>query len=144
MTERAFIRPRTEGSPEKGLLPARGLPPDVLQDASRRLAITGGLLAFAFFIALVVTNVVRAQGLYAYSRPQARSLIALTMIVVSLGMALLARRGGLEPSRLLDIGLTYEVVIAFGISMGDNLSPLTTDRPWRRSPGSACGSPSTR
>lgn len=132
MSERGFIRPRTEGGlgTERGaVLSARGLPPDLLRDASRRLAITSGLVALAFLIALIVNSVARAGGWYVHPQSQARDLIAVAMILVSVTILGLSRSGWLDAPLLLDIGLFYEVVVAFGISMGDNLMPLSTDRP---------------
>src|SRR2546428_3144173 len=41
----------------------------------------------------------------------------------------LGRRGRLEPIRLLDLGLLYEVMVALGISFQDNLAPLSPYRP---------------
>jgi eukaryotic-like serine/threonine-protein kinase len=128
VTEKRRIRPASfETTP--GLLASRGLPSDLLREAARRLELAALSLAGAYCVVLALNALVRASGWHAMARPSAHSAVSVTMVVVALLVAWLARRGRLEPALLLDVGLAYEVVVAFGIAMGDNLSPLSSDRP---------------
>jgi serine/threonine-protein kinase len=132
MTERAFIRPRSHVPLESGaarLLSAPGLPPDLLRQAARRLELVSLLLGIAFAVALALMASISSIGWYSRPHASARALVGVAMIAVSAAVYWLSRSGRLEPQRLLDAGLAYEVVVALGISMGDNLAPLTSDRP---------------
>jgi len=132
MSGKAFVRPRSGGaleSSEEALLAARGLPPDLLREASRRLELLSLLLGATFGGAIVLNNLVRGAGWHQMAHPFAHDLVALTMIAMSAALYWLSRSGRVEPRRLLELGLAYEVVVAFGISMGDNLEPLADTRP---------------
>jgi serine/threonine-protein kinase len=132
MSAKASIRPRSGGpleSGEEALFAARGLPPDLLRQASRRLEMTCLSLGAAFAVALALINVVGTAGWHDMTHLLARNLLAVAMIAVSAALFWLSRSGLVQPRRVLDLGLAYEVVVAFGISMGDNLAPLTADRP---------------
>ncbi len=41
----------------------------------------------------------------------------------------MARMGRLDPRTLLRVSLAYEVLVALGISLGDNLQPLPSELP---------------
>lgn len=131
MSEKAFIRPWS-GEPldsAGALLAARGLPPDLLGQASRRLELVSLLLASGFAVALPLNILIGAAGWYPRPHPLAHGLLSVAMIAVSGAVVWLSRSGRVGPQRLLDVGLVYELVVAFGISMGDNLAPLGADRP---------------
>jgi serine/threonine-protein kinase len=132
MSGPGFIRPRTDDSgAARGarFLRTRGLPADFLREASRRLALVGAAAAAGFAFALFVNVLARVQGWYALPHPLAHGLLCVAMSAISVCVWRLAASGRLEPARLLDLGLVYEVVVAFAISLGDNLTPLSTNRP---------------
>jgi serine/threonine-protein kinase len=125
-----LIGPRTaDESSAASLVAGRDLPPDLLREAGRRLQLTSLFVAAAFAFALAVHPLVRLAGWYALPRPRTHAAMSVVMVAVSLLVAWTARRGRLPPGRLLDLGLVYEVVVAFGIAIGDNLTPLSADRP---------------
>jgi hypothetical protein len=120
------------GSPlESGeaFLVARGLPPDLLRLASLRLELASLVLAATYSLALVLTNVLRAIGWRAQPHSLLHNIIGLTMLSLSMVLFWVSRRGRLAPIRLLDLGLLYEVMVALGISLQDNLVPLSPERP---------------
>ena len=132
MGQRVLIRPRsgaTLDSREEALLVARGLPPDLLNEAARRLELTSVLVGAAFGFVLILNNLARAAGWYSVPRPAVHNAIAATLIGVSAALLWLSRSGRVGPAGLLEFGLVYEVVVSLGISMGDNLAPLSTQRP---------------
>jgi serine/threonine-protein kinase len=125
-----LIGPRTAGESSSGaLLAARGLPPDLLREAGRRLELASLLVAVAFAFALAVNPIVRLAGWYALPRPRTHAVVSVVMIAVSVIVAGAARKRLLAPVRLIDLGLVYEVIVAFGIAIGDNLTALTAERP---------------
>ena len=105
----------------------RSLPPELLGQVARRLELMSLGLAAAFAVALVLLHAVREAGWHPIPHLGLRDVIAGAMIVASATVAWLARGGRLEPTRLLRMGLAYEVVVAFGISMGDHLTPLSSE-----------------
>jgi len=130
MSTAELIGPRTAGdSPSTPLVAAREMPPDLLREAGRRLQLASLFVAAAFAFALVIHPIVRVAGWYALPRPRTHAVMSVVMIVVSLLVAWIARRGLLTPPRLLDLGLAYEIVVAMGIAIGDNLTPLAAERP---------------
>jgi hypothetical protein len=125
-----LIGPRTAGESSSGaLLAARGMPPDLLREAARRLQLLSLGVATGFAIALALNPIARLAGWYALPRPRTHAVVSVVMIVVSVMVAWTARRERLPPVRLLDLGLLYEVIVAFGIALGDHLTPLTAERP---------------
>jgi serine/threonine-protein kinase len=126
-----FLEPRSGGHLESGeaLLAARGMPRDLLRQASHRLELASLVLAAVYAFTLVLNNSLRAAGWELRPHALLHNLVGTTLIAVSLIVAWLSRRGGLEPTRLLDLGLIYEVTVAFGIALQDNLAPLSSDRP---------------
>jgi eukaryotic-like serine/threonine-protein kinase len=124
-----LIRPRSGDSFSGAFVPTRGLPPDLLREAGRRLELLSLVVAAGFAFALAINPSARMAGWYALPRPGTHALVSVVMIVVSAMVAWTARKGLLGPLRLIDLGLVYEVSVAFAISIGDNLTPLTAERP---------------
>ena len=123
-----LIRPRSAGD-STALLSAGGLPPDLLREAGRRLEVVSLAVAAGFTFALAINPLVRMAGWYALPRPRTHALVSVAMIVVSGVLAWTARRRLVTAERLVDLGLLYEVIVAFAIAMGDNLTPLSAERP---------------
>ncbi len=99
------VHPR---QPESGLVQDAG---QHLRIASLTLA-TGMALAFA--LTWLVTDVLQ------WSQPTSMIGLRVThggLLLVSLGVALLSRHPDIKPRLLLDIGLAYEVIGAFGLSL---------------------------
>jgi serine/threonine-protein kinase len=105
------------------------MPAELLRQAARRLAIAAFGVALYFAGSIVLNNLIVAAGWYSFAHPAVKNLVAGMMVAVSLAMAWIARTGRLTPRRLLWTGLVYEIVISFGISLGDHLEPLASDVP---------------
>ncbi|HEU0106343.1 MAG TPA: serine/threonine-protein kinase [Vicinamibacteria bacterium] len=124
-----LIRPRSASDSSLGALISRGMPPDLLREAGRRLELFSLVVAAAFAFALAINPIGRLAGWYALPRPRMHAGVSAVMILVSVMVAWTARKGLLTPVRLIDLGLVYEVIVAFGVAIGDNLTPLSAERP---------------
>lgn len=104
--------------------PFWAMPAELLRQAARRLALAAFGVALVFAGSIVLNNLVVAAGWYSFAHPAVKNLVAGLMVAVSVAMGWIARTGRLTPRRLLWTGLVYEVVMSFGISLGDHLEPL--------------------
>src|SRR5207247_1793591 len=102
-----FLAPRSGGHLESGetLLAARGMPRDLLRQASHRLELASLVLAAVYAFTLVLNNSLRAAGWELRPHALLHNVVGATMIAVSMIVAWLSRRGAMEPQRLLDLGL---------------------------------------
>ena len=96
-----------------------GLPSDLLEDASQRLSLAALLYAIAYSIAF---SIGRFTASPVFAGVEEHGTVGDVSAVVSISLSLfvfwLARSGRLDPQFLLDIGLIYWVVGAFGIDIG--------------------------
>ncbi len=101
------------------------MPPQLLREASRRLGWAGLVYSGTFLLAYFGSYLVFGndpgsgyQGLGLFEGRQAvQTPVAIVAIVVGLGVFALSHHTRVAPQRLLDFGLVFEVVGAFGISM---------------------------
>jgi plasmid stabilization system protein ParE len=130
MTQPGHIRPRSDdfrpAAERTG--PVRGLPSDLLREAARRLELAALCLGAAYAVVLVLDVLAAVEDWRLMPRPAAHAALSVAMITISAAVAWTAR-AATPPARLLDLGLLYEVVVAFAIAMGDNLAPLSSERP---------------
>jgi serine/threonine-protein kinase len=98
-----------------------GLPPDLLQEASKRLGWAALIYSGTFFLAVMGPHLFRVSvdsvgQVGIWDRP---FQMTVSFVSIGLGIAvfLLTRFSKLRPEVLLDIGLVFEVVGAFGISV---------------------------
>ena len=88
------------------------LPPDLLDMAGRRLGLAALIYAGTYLIAYALARITTP-----WIVPGIIDALAAAFVVLSLGVFLLARFGGLDSRLLLDLGLVYEVVGAAGIEV---------------------------
>lgn len=97
-----------------------GLPTDILEQASRRLAAASLIYATVYTLAYLGPVVVASLFTPAPASEFFDPLImafAIAAIVLSLAFFFVFRFSRMKPQRLLDLGLIYEIVGAFGIAM---------------------------
>jgi serine/threonine-protein kinase len=104
----------TEGSTTSGPIT---LPPELLAEASRRLGWAALLYAVGYTLGYFGPHVVSWLTVPGYTFSRTQNLFALWSIALAVGVFFLARRAILPPQQLLDVGLAFEVVGAFGISV---------------------------
>lgn len=93
------------------------LPLDFLGDASKRLGWVSLFYAFAFTFAYFVPMLTWRMDGGGLSSPN--SAVALLCMGISVVVFVLSRSRRMKPTVLLDIGLAYEIVGSFGISMAE-------------------------
>jgi serine/threonine-protein kinase len=100
------------GGPETS---ASGLPADLLREASKRLGWAALIYSGTFFLAFM--GPILFLGKNALQDRPLQAAVSAASIALGLGFFLLSRYSKLRPQTLLDLGLVFEVVGAFGISM---------------------------
>jgi serine/threonine-protein kinase len=90
------------------------LPADLLASASKRLGLAGLAMSVIIAVNLVIFSLVPLLGGPDPGRPPgAIDLVVLFLLGLSIGVWFLARSKRLEARRMLDVGLAYEVALAF-------------------------------
>jgi len=129
--------PRLIG-PEKVTTPAdlrssrgyrRRLPDDLLESASRRLAVISLTCAILWVVGTVLFHGAAAQSDPAWSSWKSSDWIVGAGTVVSLAMFGYARRSQREPEVILDLGLFYLVFLAFSIGLMLHWEPMKQREP---------------
>jgi serine/threonine-protein kinase len=119
---------RPEAQPDSGPSDARGissaLPPDLLEQVRGRVQLLALLLlvAFVFDPTLSVVTWIGAALTRSALPPDFFVTrwfegVDLAAAAASLGLWWLARRRSVSPSRLLDVGLAYEVIVCFEVAL---------------------------
>ena len=116
-SQRMFVQGK-ETTPSLTRSTQVGLPPDLLEAASQRLSLAALLYAIAYSIGYSIGRFTSSPVTELIEHSPVGDVSAVASIVLSLGVFWLARSGWLEPQFLLDIGLIYWVVGAFGIDFG--------------------------
>jgi ribosomal protein S28E/S33 len=115
MTEPISLQPRTEDAISLIGLQARTrsrLPIDLLESVSRRLQFVCLLLIVVSALGTVIAQVAKLE-----TRASLRLSTDLFVWVTALGLFLLARSGKISATRLLDVGLVFEVLVAAAMSL---------------------------
>jgi serine/threonine protein kinase len=99
------------------------LPADLLEAAARRLSTAALVFALVF---VVVFGFMRFAGDGQGNSMALANMVAGLCIAVSLAV-FAAARSKLSPQRILDLGLIYEIVGAFGISLAESLATEQPD-----------------
>jgi serine/threonine-protein kinase len=97
------------------------LPADVLRDASRRLGWAALVYSITYSLAFLGGHFAAAGAGIADSlldRPL-QLTVAITSILLGLGVFWVSRKGSVKPQRLLDFGLVFQVVGALGIAFAE-------------------------
>ncbi len=112
--------------PEKRRLlqSAATLPPDVLKGASKRLALLSLVMTGLLCLYLIIYTFVPLLGGPRIGEPFGlMDLILIATIVPSFAIFLLARSERLKPQQMLDLGLLFEIVLAFVAGVALRLTP---------------------
>jgi len=99
---------------------ARGLPPDLLREASRRLQVLALLLAATFFLAAFLGHLLDILvGDIEFFQDLGNWTPGTVTILVSLLVYGAARSEALPPAKLMDMGLVFGALSSFGIAASE-------------------------
>ncbi len=116
--ERKEVRRRTPTG-VSDISSAYGLPPEVVNTAVRRLGFLGLIVAVMFpsvYWVEFFTQRARVSG-------PIPPVVTLALFCVGAAMCLAAWSGRFRPALVLDLGLVFQVIVAFGLSLDEN-TPL--------------------
>ncbi len=122
MTDHTLIHPEDPKSTSSRQTStwSRTLPPDLLEDAQRRLHILALLIAFVFFVANFGVLAVGGADQLAYLFGRAiRWAPGVISISLALAVAAITKYSKFPATTMLNLGLVFEVVISFGIAAAE-------------------------
>ena len=108
----------------------RVLPVDVVRDAPRRLVVASAALLLLVGVSIILQGPVAWLTPGETVHPVALGLLG-AQFVVSLVVLLASRRPDADPRRTIELGLWYEVFLAFTIAMEEFHPPLLADADFR-------------
>jgi eukaryotic-like serine/threonine-protein kinase len=136
MTSKRLLEARVSGAAGADSRADRdinSLPPDLLQDASRRLQIACLIWAALAVTALLVNNLVAPRliggPLLPDRWPWPGNAIISAIVLVSLSLFWYLRRIKQESRQVLNLGLIYEVILAAGIGILNQWVPVEMNGP---------------
>lgn len=95
-----------------------GLPPDILKDVGRRLAMTAGLFGAAYPLIFTVDELLFHVLGGARFQIHVGHAIAVSMVAISLLVLWAARSERISPPRLLDLAVLFQAIGSIGIGLG--------------------------
>jgi serine/threonine-protein kinase len=121
--------PRPSGSPSSvSLRTASRLPPSLVEDAARRISLLALSMA-GLVVAVEVVQIVAQPDLAAVLSDPVIRLSTLASVLMAAGVYALQRYRLALPSTILLLGLVFETVVGFTISLIETALPLDPDRP---------------
>jgi serine/threonine protein kinase len=123
MTDPQLIGPGAGSSPADSEISQNrvsSLPYDLLQEASRRLAIMSLIAASLWTLGTIgdrIALLAMSHGDRIWLRPQATDLIAGVSVAVSLALFFYIRKGERDPKFILELGQVYMVLMSFALGM---------------------------
>ena len=115
------------------------LPPEMLEEASQRLGWAALIYSSTYSLAYFGPHLAATLGTEGHSFFQVQNIFAMVSIAIGIVVFLLSRGDRCQCQKLLDFGLIFAVVGAFGISMAEfwggvpNVDPASNDYlgiPW--------------
>jgi hypothetical protein len=121
MSSRFYKKAAETPTPSIASASLSGLPPDLLQEASKRLGWAALIYSGTFFMASFAPQLLQVQKAFLPEEELWNNgfqlLVSAISIVLGLAVFVLSRYGRIRPDLLLDLGLVFEVIGALGISM---------------------------
>ena len=118
-----MLKPR--GTPHASTTGFRtgGLSPELLSQSAGRLRVLALLYAFTFFMAAVFPNMMSQQGRdFFWGNPE-NWATTFASIAVALAVAAFAKSSRLPLATVMNVGLVFEIVSCYGISLAEYLEP---------------------
>jgi serine/threonine-protein kinase len=93
------------------------MPPELLAEASRRLGWAGLIYAVTYMLAYFGPHLIVSLAEVEHGLTHAQDILALIAMAMGITVFVMARRSIVSPQRLLDLGLGFNVIGAFGIAV---------------------------
>ena len=106
---------------------ASGLPTDVLAQSARRLRALALLYAFVFFMAGFFPDLLTSENRARIVSDPSHWIPGTSAIAAALLVALMTRLHEIPLSRIMQVGLAFEIVSSFGIAAAEFSNPATVD-----------------
>jgi serine/threonine-protein kinase len=105
-----------------------GLPPRLLNDAARRLSLLAAFVGAMFIVVETAEYIAQPQLRPILADPVLR-LTSLAVVLVAIGMYAAERYALFPPALLLAVGMVFEVLVSFAISMTETARPIDAATP---------------
>ena len=118
------------------MLTTKGLAPDLVRDAARRLALTGLVYAIGFAVSIALNQLFMQLGWARHAGFAARTVLRATSLALGLGVFVYARRPGLGPAHVIAVGLGFEIlgglllVLPETMTLADGPAPSVVGISW--------------
>jgi eukaryotic-like serine/threonine-protein kinase len=127
MPARRFIQPQLHSTPKDVTATVTPVPGDLLADTARRLRLACMVWAVLWTTAILVNHLIvpalRLPPSQVIAWPPIADVLALMCILASGMVYYFAPVAGREPATLVNLGLAYEVVLAFAIGVINQWQP---------------------
>src|SRR5262249_42815460 len=117
----------TSNALESPGLTAAKLPPQILDRAATGLCWVTIFAAVTSVLLTTVEHILQPEFARAWAHPVLR-IAALSILFFSVGVAVVQKSGWLRKARLLDLGLFFQVAIAFGAALFEAAAYEDADR----------------
>jgi serine/threonine-protein kinase len=107
------------------------LPPDLAQKAARRIAFLGLALAITAPMSYVAEYYLQPQRVVSSSHVSLPGTAAVVLFLIGIAAFLAGWSRRVPPNLVIDLGLIFEVIGAFGISLSENAVALAPGQPVR-------------
>ncbi|MDX1982619.1 MAG: serine/threonine-protein kinase [Bryobacteraceae bacterium] len=124
---RAASQTGSSGSPAK---PGIQLPPALVEKAAERLCVISVMAAVTTVAMFAAERYLQPEMAAAQQEPVVR-LTALFLVLISAGFIAIQRLGLFSKQTVLNLGVLYQVAVAFGIGVFETCIPMAAEEPVR-------------
>jgi serine/threonine-protein kinase len=103
-----------EGRSKAWSLSGHQIPPELLDRAAGRLRMVAAVIAIALTVYIVISSSASLGFGLELGQTIPTRIVFVAMLLVSIGVYFLSRSRWLRPEHMLNVGLVYEVILAFG------------------------------
>ncbi len=122
------VEPRKIGRISTGDGTRYGLPADLLETAVKRLGFLGLIIALMAPASYFIERIIQPQRVVLKEGIPFPQIVAAGLFAIGVSVCVLAWSRVLRPELMLDLGLGFEVIVAFAIALSENATPWPEDQ----------------